>query len=189
MEESRPEVPKPQPIILNSNKSALLVLDISERCVDPDMTCHELAPRLKAFIDRARAACLPIIYSISARLKGTPEGEVYSLLERRPSEPVIYPDSFDKFAGGEMQSFLALYDVDTLIVTGYRANICVLHTAVTATRDLKYRVVMPIDGIAAKNEYEKEYALIHFSVLPLQASRLFTFSTLEMIGFKTAWDR
>ncbi|MBW2000730.1 MAG: cysteine hydrolase [Deltaproteobacteria bacterium] len=186
MKSSRPGVPKPVPVDLYGDKSALVVLDISQRCVDPDMACHELAPRLKGFIDRARKVSLPIIYSISARLKGTPEGEVYSILERRPSEPVIYPDSFDKFAGGEMQRFLGLYTIDTLVITGYRANICVLHTAVTAARDLKFKVVIPLDGIAAKNEYEKEYALIHFSVLPLQASRLFTFSTLDMISFKTA---
>lgn len=182
---SRPELPTSVPVGLDPSKSALLVLDVSQRCVDPELACHELAPRLKRFIDKARGASLPIIYSISARLKGTPEGKVYSLLERRPSEPVIYPDSFDKFAGGEMQSFLGLYDVDTIVITGYRANICVLHTAVTATRDLKYKVVMPIDGVAAKNEYEKEYALTHFSLLPLQTAKLFTFSTLDMISFKT----
>jgi hypothetical protein len=27
-------------------------------------------------------------------------------LKRKESEPVIYPDAFDKFAGGELQSFL-----------------------------------------------------------------------------------
>jgi nicotinamidase-related amidase len=99
------------------------------------------------------------------------------------SEPVIYPDGFDKFTSGELQDFLKLYDVDTLIITGYRSNISVLNTATKATRELKYKVIIPIDGIAAKTEYEQEYTLFHFTVLPDQAAKLFSFTMLDMIEF------
>ena len=133
-------------------------------------------------MDRARDLGIPIIYTVSYQKRGTPEGEVYSGLARKLSEPVIYPDSFDKFASGELQSYLGFYGVDTLIVTGYRSNICVLHTATTAARELKYKVVIPVDGMAALSQYEQDYTLFHFTVLPKQAARLFSFTTLEMIG-------
>ena len=83
-----------------------------------------------------------------------------------------------------MQSYLKLYDVDTLIITGYRSNISVLNTATKATRELKYKVVIPIDGMAAKTDYEQEYTLYHFAVLPKQASRLFRFTQLATIRFR-----
>lgn len=179
-----PKLPQPKPVTIHVEKSALLVLDISERCIDSKLACHQLAQVMKPFLDHARGVGLPIIYSISARLKGTPEGHVYNLLKRRPAEPVIYADGFNKFAGGELQGFLKLYGVDTLIITGYRSNISVLHTAVKATRELKYHVVIPMDGIATNTEYEQEYTLYHFTVLPAQAAKRFTFTTLEMIRFQ-----
>ncbi|MFB0506088.1 MAG: cysteine hydrolase family protein [Thermodesulfobacteriota bacterium] len=184
MSKPEPILPQPQSVTITVEKSALLVLDISQRCADPNIACHKLGPRMKTFLDRARDVGLPIIYTISTRLKGTPEGQVYSVLERRPSEPVIFPNSFDKFAGGELQSFLSLFDVDTLIITGYRSNVSVLNTATKATRELKYKVVIPIDGLAAETDYEQQYTLFQFTVLPTQAAELFTFTTLDTISFR-----
>lgn len=179
-------LPEPKPITLRADKSAVLVLDGSRRWDNPALPCHKLVPGMRYFLDRARDAGLPIIYTISHRKRGTPEGEICSGLARKPSEPVIYPDSFDKFAGGELQSYLDLYDAESLIITGYRSNICVLHTATTAARELKYRVVIPVDGIAALSQYEQDYTLFHFRVLPKQAAERFSFTTLEMIDLEAA---
>jgi nicotinamidase-related amidase len=182
-------LPKPAPVSLRADKSAVLVLDGSARWGNPELPCHKLVPGMRRFLDRARDAGLPIIYTVSYRRRGTPEGEVYSGLARKPSEPVIFPDSFDKFAGGQLQTYLNFYGAESLVITGYRANICVLHTATTAARELKYRVVIPVNGIAALSPYEQDYTLFHFSVLPKQAAELFAFTTLEMISFEaTAAD-
>ena len=144
-----PILPKAEPVAIAADKSALLVLDLTENCADPNHPSHRLAPGMSKFLDRARAAGILVIFTISARLKGKPDGQVYSGFKRRPLEAVLFPDGFDKFAGGELQSLLKLYDVDTLIITGYRSNICVLYTATKAARELNYNVVIPIDGIAA----------------------------------------
>ena len=179
-----PTLPEPKPITVDAKKTAVLVLDGSQRWSNPEQPCHRLVPGMAKFLGRVREAGVPIIYTISARSKGTPEGEVCSALSRRLSEPVIYPDGFDKFTNGELQSFLKLSDVDTLIITGYRSNVSVLNTATKATRELKYKVIIPMDGIVAKTEYEQEYTLFHFTVLPDQAARLFSFTMLDMIQFR-----
>jgi nicotinamidase-related amidase len=178
-----PDLPVPKPVELLADKTAVLVLDGSRRWGNPDLPCHQLVPGMKRFLQKARDAGLPIIYTVSFQKKGTPEGEVYSGLEKRPSEPVIYPDGFDKFTGGVLQSYLRLYNVDTLIFTGYRSNICVLHTATTAARECKYNVVIPMDGMAAITDYELEYTLVHFQVIPKQASKRFSFTNLDLIRF------
>jgi nicotinamidase-related amidase len=180
----KPKLPQPEPVTIAADKCAVLVLDGSKRWSNPDLPCHKLVPGIKKFLDRAREAGLPIIYTISARQKGKPEGQVCSELMRRPAEPVIYPDGFNKFTGGELQSFLNLYGADTLIITGYRSNISVLNTATKATRELKYNVIIPIDGMTAITDYEQEYTLFHFTVLPAQASEFFTFTMLDMISFQ-----
>jgi nicotinamidase-related amidase len=179
-----PKLPEPEPTTVDVKKTAVLVLDGSQRWNNPAMACHKLVPGVGKFLERAREAGIPIIYTISARSKGKPEGEVCSGLNREPSEPVIYPDGFDKFTSGELQAFLNQCGADTLIITGYRSNISVLYTATKAAREIKYHVIIPVDGIAATTEYEQEYTLYQFTVLPAQAAKRFTFTTLDMIRFK-----
>ena len=183
MSRQKPQLPKPEPITANVHQTAVLVLDGSRRWGNPELPCNRLIPAIPKFLDRARAVGLPIIYTVSFRNKGTPEGQVYTGLNRRVNEPVIYPDGFDKFTGGELQSYLNLFNVDTLIITGYRSNISVLNTATKATRELNYTAIIPIDGMTAKTDYEQEYTLFHFTVLPAQAADRFRFTLLDMIQF------
>ena len=183
MDIGAPELPKAESLTVMTGKTAVLVLDGSRRWESPEQPCHRLVPGLSQFLERVRAAGLPIIYTVSFAKQGKPEGEICRDLRRRASEPVIYPDGFDKFTGGELQSFLRLNNIDTLIITGYRSNICVLHTATTATRELGYRTIIPMDGVAAKTDFEQEYTLFHFTVLPSQAADRFRFTMLDLIGF------
>lgn len=69
-------------------------------------------------------------------------------------------------------------------MTGYRSNIALLYTGTKAAADLNYNVVIPIDCVTANTDYEKEYGLIHFTLLPRGAER-FTFTTLDMISFES----
>jgi nicotinamidase-related amidase len=183
---SRTEVimPEPKSVTLNPEKSALLVLDIGQRCADPGLPCHGLASRMIPFLERVREAGILIIFTISAHEKGTPNGQVYAPLKRRPSEAVIFPDSFDKFASGELGTLLGLYGVDTLVITGYRSNIAVLYTATTAAREFNYQVVLPIDGMATLTDYEQEYTLFQFTVFRQKITKLFTFTMLDRIHFQ-----
>ena len=183
MSAQKPKLPEPEAITVDIFKTAVLVLDGSRRWGNPDLPCHRLIPAIPDFLDRARAVGLPIVYTVSFRNKGTPEGQVYAGLNRRPCEPVIYPDGFNKFTGGELQSYLDVFDIDTLIITGYRSNISVLNTATQATRELHYQVIIPVDGMTAITDYEQEYTLFHFTVLPAQAARRFKFTRLDMISF------
>ena len=187
MNTPQPTPPQVEPVTITAEKGALLVLDLSEDCADPNHPSHRLVPGMSKFLDKARAAGALVIFTISASRKGKPEGQVYSGFKRRPSEAVFFPDGFDKFAGGELQSLLELYeDIDTLIITGCRSNICVLPTAIKAARELNYNVVIPIDGLAALTDYEQQYTLYHFTVLPARAAQRFTFTTLDMISFQSA---
>jgi len=76
-----------------------------------------------------------------------------------------------------VHTLLKLHGIETLLMVGQRSNIALLYTGTKAATDLDYNVVIPIDGIAANTDYEKEYGLIHFTLLPRGAER-FTFTTL-----------
>ena len=177
------KVPQPKPVTINVEKTALLVLELSELCADPEYPAHTLNAGIMKLLDRARSAGMLIVFTIPHSFMGQAYGNVYSGFKRRPSEPLFFPPSFDKLSG-DVQTVLKLSGVEALLMVGQRSNIALLHTATKAAADFGYTVIIPVDGIAANTDYEKEYGLIHFTLLPRGAER-FTFTTLDMISFST----
>ena len=113
--ENRPEA---KPLTLDANSTVILVLGLNARCDDPKQVCSKITAPLRIFLDKARAASVPIGYTVSAAAKGTPLGEPALPLKRKQGEIVIHPDGFDKFTGGELQTLLKKKGAKTLIVTG-----------------------------------------------------------------------
>ena len=105
-----------------------------------------------------------------------PMERVAAPLKRRESEPVIYPDGFDKFTGGELQRILEPRGIQTLIITGSATNVAVLYTATTAARIHRYEVIVPVDGVNARTQYAHDYALYQLSVLPGGVSKRIRFT-------------
>jgi nicotinamidase-related amidase len=112
--------------------------------------------------------------------------EVALPLKRRDAEPVICPDAFDKFFGGELQSFLSEMQVKNLVVVGSLTNVAVLYTSSAAGRVYGYEVVIPLDGVNAHSRYEHEYAIHQFTILPRDTNEKFHFTTLSKIRFQPA---
>jgi len=182
--QERPNRPEAKPLTLDSKTTAIMVLDMNARCDDPKQVCSKIAAPLGDFLEKARAAGVPIIYTVSAAAKGKPLGELAVALKKKEAEPVIYPDAFDKFVGGELQTWLKDKGAKTLIITGSSTNAAVLYTATTAARMHRYPIVIPMDGVNASTSYEHEYSLHQFTVLPSEANKLFQFTRLSMITFR-----
>jgi nicotinamidase-related amidase len=179
-----PNRPEPKPLTLDSKSTAVLVLDLNARCDDPKQVCSKITGPVGDFLDKARTAAVPIIYTVSASAKGKAIGELAAPLRGKQSEPIIYPDAFDKFFGGELQAFLKEKGAKTLIITGSSTNAAVLYTATTAARMHRYAIVLPMDAVNAGTRYEHEYAIHQFTVLPSEANKLFQFTHLSMISFR-----
>jgi nicotinamidase-related amidase len=179
-----PNRPEAKALALDSKTTAIMVLDMNARCDDPKQVCSKITVALGEFLEKARAVGVPIIYTVSAAAKGKPIGELAIALKKKAEEPVIYPDAFDKFVGGELQSWLNDKGAKTLIITGSSTNSAVLYTATTAARIHRYSIVIPMDGVNASTQYEHEYSLHQFTVLPSEANKLFQFTRLSMITFR-----
>ncbi len=178
-----PNRPEPQPLKLDGQTTAIVVLDLSRRCENSQEVCSKLMLPLAGFLERARQASVPILYTISAAGKGTSLGEVAGPLRQRESEPVLYPDAFDKFMDGELKAELDKRNCRSLVIVGSATNFAVLYTATTAARMFRYDVVIPLDGVNAKRNYEHEYAIHQMTILPASAHKQFRFTKLGMIEF------
>ena len=178
-----PNKPTPIDVAVDVKTTALLVLDLNARCEDPKQACHKLVEPVAKFLPRAREAGVFIIYTVSYSHKGTPEERMPLAFNQQDSEPVIFPDAFDKFYGGEMDRILRQRGINTVIVTGASSNQAVLYTATSAARPHGYEIIIPMDGIIARGDYEHEYTLHQFTVLSGAASK-FKFTELNRINFK-----
>ncbi len=89
MEKGAPNVPKPTAIALDRLTTAVVVLDLGTRCDEPGAPCAELLPPVGKFLERARAAGVSIVFSLSLRDRGTKLGVMASTLKRRENETIV----------------------------------------------------------------------------------------------------
>src|SRR5579883_2876058 len=162
MSEAGSRVPAAEPARLDPAKTAVLVLDMTLYKTGPNPHHAHILPALAEFLDRARAAKVPLVFTGAVTQLGQP---VEPELHHRPEEPLIYPDAFDKFKPGELQPLLPA-SVTDVVITGGAVNMAVMYTATAAARDEHLQVYIPLDGVYTPDEYRYEYALYQLTVLP-----------------------
>lgn len=166
-----------KPVTVNATDTAFLVLDIEELTCNAKARprCVESAPRIGAFLAKARAAGMPVVHSLTSR------GTVDSILppaKPLPGEPVV--QSFvDKFFNTELEDILKKLGVSTVIITGTTAEGAVLHTATGASMR-GMNVIVPVDGMSAGTLYAEQYTAWHLLNAPGTRART-SLTTLETI--------
>ena len=178
-----PNRPTPVEIAVDPKTTALLVLDLNARCENPAERCHRLIEPVARFLPRARQARLFIAYTAADRYQGTAEARMPYAFKRQKDEPVLFPPAFDKFYGGELQPMLQQRGIKTVIVCGALSNQAVLYTATAAARPFGYDVVIPVDGLIARGDYEHEFTLHQFTILPVGAAEKFKITEFDKIRF------
>ncbi|EMG35683.1 nicotinamidase-like amidase [Desulfocurvibacter africanus PCS] len=158
-----PRPPELKPVELDPKTTAYLVLDIEELTCNESSRprCLKAVPGIAAFLAKARAAKMPVFYSLTRR--GTPE-TILSPVKPRPDEPVVQA-SVDKFVGTDLEKILREKGVKTVVVTGTAANGAVLHTAVGAAIR-GFDVIVPVDGMPGTTLYEEQYTAYHIVAAP-----------------------
>jgi nicotinamidase-related amidase len=178
-----PNKPVPVDVTVDPKTTALLVLDLNARCENPAERCHKLVEPVAKFLPRARQEKILIVYTASDRYKGTPEERMPHAFKQQKDEPVIFPPAFDKFYSGELQPMLQKRGVKTVIICGASSNQAVLYTATAAARPFGYDVVIPVDGLIARGDYEHEFTLHQFTILPGGAAEKFKITEFDKINF------
>ena len=85
-------------------------------------------------------------------------------LAPREDEATIRKPRYDAFYGTGLEHMLRLWDVDTLIICGTVANICVHYTASSAAMRW-FNVIVPRDCISSFNDFDMEASLSQTATL------------------------
>jgi nicotinamidase-related amidase len=162
---------------VDPERTALVIVDMQNDFVNPEGSLFvEEAPetvpvcaRLLAF---ARESGLTVFFTQDTHYEGDPEFEIWPEhvkvgtwgwqivpeLEPGPNEIVFRKARYDGFYGTALDHEIRRRGIDTLIVCGTVANICVHYTAASAgLRWLK--VIHPVDAVSAITEFDRHAAL------------------------------
>lgn len=172
-----PEYEVREEVRLDPQKTALIVVDMQNDFVKeggsllvPD--AEGTIPNIQNLLEIARNSGVKVVFTQDTHTDGDPEWEIWpehvregswgwqivEELQPRDDETVIRKVRYDAFYGTHLDHFLRLWNVDTLLVCGTVANICVHYTAASGALRW-YDVVIPKDATSALDPFDLESSL------------------------------
>ena len=190
-----PEYEVHEEVRVDPAKTALIVVDMQNDFVKEGGTlvvpdAEATVPTIKGLLDSARESGIRVVFTQDTHNEGDLEWEIWPEHVREGSwgweiveelkpledEVVIRKVRYDAFYGTHLDHFLRIWDVDTLIICGTVANICVHYTAASAALRW-YGVIIPKDATSALDPFDLEASLRQTSFL--FAGRITTSEAIE----------
>lgn len=154
---------------------ALIVIDMLNDFITGKLKterAQRIIPNLKKLIQAARDKKVPVIYSNDAHLpvdfelnkwgghamKGTKGAEVIPQLEPAEGDYVLEKRTYSGFFETGLDLLLRKLKVDTIVLAGLHANICLRHTAADGFFR-GYSIIVPKDATEAFSDEEYERGL------------------------------
>ena len=172
-----PEVRIVDRVELPASKTAVIVVDMQNDFVKPEgklyvPTAQQTVEPIRRLLEKARNAGVRVFYTQDTHYDNDPEykiwgehvrygtwgWEIIDELKPREGDIVVRKTRYDGFYGTPLDDLLRIYGIENLVIVGTVANICVLHTAASAALRW-YKVIVPVDGISALNEFDMHAAL------------------------------
>jgi len=172
-----PEYALHEEVRVDPAQTALVVVDMqndfvreggSLRVPDAEATI----PAISGLLGLARAHGMRVVYSQDTHRDGDPEWRIWpphcregswgwqivDALAPADGETVLRKVRYDAFYGTPLDHLLRVWGIDTLVICGTLANICVHYTAASAALRW-YDVVIPRDAISALDPFDLESSL------------------------------
>ena len=192
-----PEYEIHEEVRVDPARTALVVVDMQNDFVKEGGTlvvpdAEATIPRIQSLLDLARESGIRVVFTQDTHDEGDPEWEIWPEHVRRgtwgweiigelqplENELVVRKVRYDAFYGTSLDHFLRVWGVDTLVICGTVANICVHYTAASAALRW-YEVVIPRDATSALDPFDLEASL-------RQTSFLFTGRITQSTGVRVA---
>jgi nicotinamidase-related amidase len=174
-----PPPPAIKAVTIDTKTTALLMLDFNQQTCNPQRRprCVASIPKVKTLLTAARAAGVPVVYTLGG---GGKPADIANELAPAANEPVV-SSGVDKFVNTDLEKILKDKGITTVIVVGTAAHGAVLYTASgAAMRGMK--VIVPVDGISAETTYVEQYVAWHLVNAPVISAAI-TLTTLDSVRF------
>jgi nicotinamidase-related amidase len=172
-----PAAPALKPVTVDPKTTALLMLDFMNQNCGKRPRCVASIPAMKKLLAAARAAKVPVVYSIIAN--STP-ADVIKDVAPEASEPHVLSGP-DKFLNTDLDKILKDKGIKTVIAVGTSSNGAVLFTASGAAfRGMN--VIIPVDGMTSVDAIAEYATVLDFQTAPLVSNKT-TLTRSDMIKF------
>jgi nicotinamidase-related amidase len=164
-------------VSVDPGRTALIVVDMQNDFVSEGGTlrvpdAEATIPAIASLLELARASGMRVVFSQDTHREGDPEWRIWpeharegtwgwqivDALAPLPDETVLRKVRYDAFYGTPLDHLLRLWGVDTLVLCGTVANICVHYTAASAALRW-YDVIVAKDAVSALEEFDMEASL------------------------------
>jgi nicotinamidase-related amidase len=172
-----PEYEVHEEVRVDPARTALLVLDMQNDFVREGGSlrvpgAEATIPAISRLLALARATAMRVVHSQDTHRDGDPEWRIWPEHAREDSwgweivdalapaegETVLRKVRYDAFYGTPLDHLLRLWRVDTLVICGTVANMCVHYTAASAATRW-YDIVIPRDATSAFDPFDQESSL------------------------------
>jgi nicotinamidase-related amidase len=176
-----PAAPALKPVTLNAKETALLVMDFTVQTCTPERRkrCADSVPKVKKFVEAARAKGALIIYSVA--VPNSVPGDVLKELAPAAGEQVLPPLGPDKFINSDLEKTLKDKGITTVVAMGTQAQTSVLHTGGEAALR-GFKVIVPVDAMSSDDLFPEAYTAWHLATAA-RISNQTTLTRLDLIGF------
>ena len=177
-----PPPPTLKPVTLDGKTTALLILDIqAPACTTERPRCVEAVPKIKALMDRARAAGALVAYTL-------PSGKIADAgIAPHDGEVVVQKQGGpDKYLGTDLEQRLKDRGIKTVIISGTSAQGVGIGTG-SASAQRGFNVIYPVDVVASESAFREAYAAWHMGGGgPPVTTKWVTVTRSDMITFERA---
>lgn len=161
---------------MEKNKTAILVVDMLNDFVTGALKCDRglaIVPKTAELLRGARKAGVPVVFCNDAHIKGIDRefevwgehavagakgAEVIPELELSEKDYVVPKRRYSGFFHTDLDLLLRELGVDTVVMTGLHAHMCVRHTSADAFQ-LGYHVVVATDATDSFTEEDYRYGI------------------------------
>jgi nicotinamidase-related amidase len=176
-----PPAPELKPVTVDGRTTALLILDFMKEGCNRRPRCLAIVPGMKKLHDAARANGAMLFYSLVGGTNPTARDVVEGLTPKEGEW--VFQRGPDKFLGSPLEARLKDRGIRTVIVTGVSAQGVGIGTGSGAAQR-GYKVIVPVDGLAADEAFMELYAAYHLAKGgPAIVTEQVTLTKTDMIKF------
>lgn len=172
-----PEYEVQDGVRVDPSRTALIIGDMQNDFVKEGGTlvvpdAEGTIPAIAGLLDQARETGMRVVFVQDTHRDGDPEWEIWGKhcregswgwqvvdeLAPREDEVSVRKPRYDAFYGTSLEHSLRIWGIDTLVICGTVANICVHYTAASAALRW-YKVIIPRDATSALDPFDLESSL------------------------------
>ena len=164
-----PPAPEFKAVTVDPKTTALLVLDLLKQICTNERgpRCAASLPKVKNYLDEARARGLLVVYSL---FPGLTVADILPEVAPKGNEPIITGE-LDKFEGSAIDKILKDKGIKSVIIIGTKSNGAILYTATTAFIR-GYQTILAVDAVSGTSPYIEQYVIYNFVSAPVVGGKV-----------------